>query len=175
MADWGDVPMWIGALGTVLAFFLALAVFSISVRDRLRQQARLVSPLVTGGPVRHSAGFPLPESCVLHEVAVAQEPTTRIVSVAEAVVSVGISIVNHSDEMIAELECHLLSADRAELAPVDLPFKILGPHESRSMRVIYPVASGVGGNMALRLHFTDAVGRRWERVSGQPLRRQRQA
>jgi hypothetical protein len=47
--DLGALPDWIVAIGTVLAFWVALAVFIVAVRDRRRQQAAQVAAWLERG------------------------------------------------------------------------------------------------------------------------------
>ena len=46
---WGDVPTWIGAVGTVRPAWIALIVYWQAQSDRRRQQARQISECVPGG------------------------------------------------------------------------------------------------------------------------------
>lgn len=40
---WGDVPTWLGAIGTTLALLVAFAVFALDLRERRRKQASQVA------------------------------------------------------------------------------------------------------------------------------------
>lgn len=45
---WGDVATWLGAVGTVCAFFVALAVWIHSNHVRRRAEHRQQAELITG-------------------------------------------------------------------------------------------------------------------------------
>jgi hypothetical protein len=47
---WGDLPTWVGAIGAILAFGIALVIYGQSIRDRRKEQARLVSGWVPAAP-----------------------------------------------------------------------------------------------------------------------------
>lgn len=149
--DLGDVPTWIGALGTVSAFFIALIIYGRSVRDRRKDQARRVSGWIPGGPTIIPAGMLLGQS-----PKVASVPTIQIM----------IHIHNGSDELISDVSATPVAADGSDLGVAPTHWTDIGPLKDVELTSFFPDTGTVRGEMRLRLEFTDAVGQRWTRLGG---------
>lgn len=143
-ADWGNVPEWVAAVGTSLAFAVALWVGIAEVRARRRmladeaaRQARLV---LVGEPAL-----------------VVNEQGTRRLSVL---------VTNHSDAPIYEV---LLSIDVEAGEHSDRPqveWVHMGPEDSATAELAVPEAPGQLTSGSPEVTFLDAAGRRWKRVAG---------
>ncbi|MGY1773486.1 hypothetical protein [Blastococcus sp. SYSU D00813] len=144
--DWGDVPGWFSAVGTVGALAVALTIFRQSVSDRRQEQARKVSAW-SGAVVVTPDGY--------H-------------------VRVPFQVRNLSDELITDVSARLVTLDDKDIgpAPHDWKYADLEPGGTAGFTLEERLDLGWSGVDAARVRvvFTDAAGRRWRRVGGQ-LRR----
>lgn len=62
--NWGDVPTWIGAVGALGAVFWAIYLYSKSLRDNRRAQARLLAPVGGAVPIQALPGTPVEPEAV---------------------------------------------------------------------------------------------------------------
>lgn len=139
--DWGDVPAWFEAIGTVAAFAVALVIYAQSVADRRLDQARKVSAWCPGG--------------------VTSSPDGQVMSVL-------LRIENLSDEMITEVRTTLLRPDGQRIGQPDgrgdgLDYPVIGPDRRMQLTIDSPRHSGWDDVswVNVRLEFTGAAGRSW--------------
>lgn len=168
---WGDVPTWIGAIGTVVAVFWAVFLYANSIRDQRRSQARLFAPVGGAVPVQL-----LPGDIVEGEgtseaglVGVGSDRKLRITSEAYAAT---VRLVSTSDETFASVRADLLLQDGGTVE-FHLSFNEIAPHEEKKVTNHYRPGV-ISGAMKVRIRFQDANGRCWERVNGEPVREVRQ-
>lgn len=173
---------WLGAIGTVGAFAVALTLAWIALRDRQRQQARLLSGHFEFGPIAHVSGTVIPigpnapvptafdKGTFAISAAVANPPTSITIQVDSREFTW--RLTNRSDEMFADVFAELLG-DNGDVVYRMRPEPIVPPGYDRVERVFTTRAAhpGLGGGLRVRVTFTDASGRRWSRLSGEPLRR----
>ncbi|MFL5964072.1 MAG: hypothetical protein ACJ757_14385 [Gaiellaceae bacterium] len=154
---WGDVPTWIGAVGTLLAFGIALLIYAQSQREQRRAQARRVSGWVPGGVSLIRAGTPL------------KLPIGRV---EFDLVQVKLMIRNDSQELVSDLEATIVAADGGDLGVASLAWIDVGPGQHIELDQTMPDTGKVRDPVRLKISFVDATGRRWERLGGN-LRRVR--
>lgn len=153
---WGDVPTWVGALGTLAAFVIALGIYAGSVSERRKEHARKVSGWVPGGPAIVPAGAKLGAS-----------PTFATVSTLQLL----IKIHNGSDEVISDVRAIVVSADGTDLGLDPIGWTDVGPGQDIEITTFTPDRGLVRGELRLRIEFTDAGGRKWSRLGGALRRR----
>lgn len=164
---WGDVPTWVGAVGTVAALLWAVFLYRRSVLDKESAQARLLSPVGGAAPVQVLPGMDVEPECASTQDLIGLLPGGRLGVISEAYMAT-VHIVSTSDETFAELSVALVLEDGSV---VDFPLSSgeVAPHEARKFTYYFPPGI-IYGNMRVRLRFVDANGRRWERTNGQPVR-----
>lgn len=164
---WGDVPTWLGAVGTLGAVFWAVFLYRRSVEDAQRSQARLLAPVGGVAPVQVLPGTVVESDSAGTQDLLGISSDLRPIVIAEAYMA-SVRIVSTSDEAFSEVSAALLMEGGRD---VDFPlgFDEIGPHESKRFTYYYPPGV-IAGSMRVRLRFMDANGRRWERINGQPLR-----
>lgn len=176
-----DLPAWLGAVGTIGAFVIALVLLRATVMDRRTAQARLVSAWSSRNTMRHRQGTK------------AHYPPVRVVpldgTLAPDVIGAGGGaltaerdywlipwfLVNASDEMVSEVECYVQSSDGEQAEFVALLLALPGRHRYEGMLQLQDERWEGHRMHAVRIdvHFTDATGRRWERTTGQALKRRK--
>lgn len=168
--NWGDVPTWIGAIGTLLAILWAVFLYRSSIEDRKRSQARLLAPVGGSAPVQALPGtaVSVPSSI---DVRVHQDPSTREVLLAEESYLARVRLVSTSDETFSNLRVWLLPPDGTAV-PFRLGLSEMAPHSDVSYTHYYPPGV-IFGSMKVRVQFRDANGRWWERINGEPVRQLR--
>ena len=184
------IAAWVSAAGTIAAALVALGLFASSITDRRRAQARLVSawashrywllekgkssairvkgtrPLDPGSPI--PADIPADESLGV---------TARDITFA----MVSWYVANASEEAISQVDCAFIG-QRYARSEYQLPHKtewftylrsLPGRHLHDGVQTLHADEwEGVSMNgLVVRVCFTDAAGRRWERTTSQPLRR----
>src|SRR4051794_23801139 len=80
--NWGDVPTWIGSIGTLLAILWAVFLYRSSIEDRKSSQARLLAPVGGSAPVQVLPGTKVSVPSAI-DVDVRQEPSTGDLLLAE--------------------------------------------------------------------------------------------
>jgi hypothetical protein len=137
--DWGTVPDWLAAIGTLAAFGVALRLLAkeLAVRreqeeDRRRNQARLVAAWVT------------------------------LKEVSETEVRYSVVVRNGSDEPVFDGLCVVVPS--ATAFEWEVRWLILPPHETKEDDLRLPEKLWRSlWDAAIELSFTDAAGRRWIR------------
>jgi hypothetical protein len=162
--QWGDVPTWAGAVGTIAAVLWAVYLYRGSLLDKKMSQARLLSPMgartfiqmqpgeqLLGVPTLLEAGVKTNQGRSLEQFA--WRTQVRLVSTSdEAFYGVSLAVIRHDGEVIS------IPIDTSEL----------GPHESCSWMVY--LHKPAEDPMHVRVRFTDASGARWERTNREPLK-----
>jgi len=165
--NWGDVPTWIGAIGALGAVFWAIFLYSNSLRDQRRSQARLLAPVGGAAPIQAPPGTPVEPQSIGSMGMFALTPDNKLL-VAKETYRARVRLVSTSDETFAGLRAWLLLGDGRQVH-FPLGFDELGPHEEKIQNVYYWPGE-IGGGMNVQLQFQDANGRWWERVNGHPVR-----
>lgn len=153
---WGDVPTWLGAIGTLLAFAIALVIYAQSQREMRREQARRISGWVPGGVSLIKAGTPLPLPRGRAQVDLVQ---------------VKLMIRNDSQELVSDLEATLVAADGGDIGVAPVGWVDVGPGQHIELDQSMPDTGKVRDPVRLRISFVDAAGKRWERLGGELRRR----
>lgn len=148
---WGDVPTWLGAIGTLSAFGIALVIYAQSQREMRREQARRISGWVPGGVSLVKAGTPLP-------LPIGRAPVD--------LVQVKLMIRNDSQELVSDLSATLVSAEGGDLGVEPLGWVDVGPGQHIELDQSMPDTGKVRDPVRLRISFVDAAGKRWERLGG---------
>jgi hypothetical protein len=157
--DWGTVPAWVGAIGTVAAFAVtfALLLHEIGVRrdeasDQEKRQARFVWMGGVGG--MGTSGTPGQSD----HVDVVVQPIVH----------------NDSDQPIRDVFVEVYDAHGEHLGNTGTPGGIKPGGEAKShLKVSVPASRDLGDRTTSgELFFTDADGRRWKKSRDQTLSRQ---
>lgn len=145
-ADWGTVPGWVGAVGTVLAFGLALGLGvwelrqrRMSQRDDQLRQARLIT---------------------------ISEPAMDVAERDRNRESVYVRLFNYSDQPIHEIYVMIRlwrESDSEPAEPDMIQIILLGPGENHEFEFELPPGDGPVLAGAPWVWFLDAYGRRWQR------------
>ena len=165
--NWGDVPTWIGAVGALGAVFWAIYLYSKSLRDNRRAQARLLAPVGGAVPIQALPGTPVEPEAVGVNGMFALTPDRKLV-VAKDVWKARVRLVSTSDETFSGVRVWLVLGDGREVH-FPLGFDEVAPHEEK-VRAVYYWPGQIEGGMNVQLQFQDANGRWWERVNGHPVR-----
>jgi hypothetical protein len=166
--DWGDVPTWLGALGTFLAFGLALILYRGSARDSMKAQARLLSPVGGASATVATAGTLVSPSASSPKRLLTRIPNIGVVVAEEAVYST-VRLVSTSGESFTDIRTWLVMSDGTEVY-FEMTPRDFAPHEDATHTVYFSPGT-VKGEMQVRVQFRDSNGRWWERLTGEPVRR----
>lgn len=164
---WGDVPTWIGAVGTLGAVFWAVFLYANSIRDRKRAQARLLAPVGGAVPVQVLPGDRVEYEGTAEGGLIGIGPDRKLVVLSEAYVAT-VRLVSTSDETFSDIRADLLLQDGREVE-FALSFSEIAPYEEKKVTNYYRPGT-ISGGMKVRIRFQDANGRLWERVNGEPVR-----
>jgi hypothetical protein len=156
--DWGTVPDWLAAFGTLAAFFVALRLLAKELaarreqeEDRRTEQARLVAAWMTSKWAS--------ETEVRHSIVMRNGSDEPIFD--------GLCVPVPNTSRYASDPLTLLEPGRPEgtnmMFDYVLTFQILPPHEMRESDLPLPELWTSPWNVAIGLSFTDAAGRRWKR------------
>lgn len=166
---------WVGALGTLGAFAVALYLAWVAISDRTGQQASLVSAYVASGVIRYPAGHTIkpPTPCSLPSAAHTRDSATGQITFIKPCSMIQWALENRSHEMISDVTVSLL-AENGDVVHQIGPTPVVRPsHQLGSSDVLFDPEASIGGVIQARVTFQDARGRRWSRVSGQRLHRVR--
>lgn len=160
--NWGSVPEWLGAGGTVLAFGLALLIYWGNYRETRRQQARLVSVLITREPeLVDSAPVELRDLASPLPSTVTREGSSRY-QVGSPTLLWHLSAHNMSQETIWTLRVELLDATGEPIAG-EANFPALGPASTTCFSMFTSPAPVEGSGPSVKFRFVDAAGHQWIR------------
>jgi hypothetical protein len=170
--DWGTVPAWVSAVGSCTAFLLAVWIYARGERDRRREQARLVTPLMRQGP-RRIAG---PTSTSFSSLR--NDPESQLVirtggshyDVRGDILVWHLVIMNRSEEAITSVEGEVHDAAGRAISAFRR-LASLAPREDIEFTLVSPYSEHHHQSHGFRIRFTDAGGRRWKRSRTTPLRR----
>jgi hypothetical protein len=167
---WGDVPTWVGSIGTVAAFAVAAGVYAQTQYDRRRSVAAKVTAWLSEGPAFFEAGA-LDE--LERELIPVGQPE---LDVSSKRVWIAFSIRNGSDDLISDVVATLIMLPGSSLPAgsfwdgIETRFGEIPPGLTRWRAEFKD--TGIEGNGTVRLQFTDTKGLRWIREGGH-LRRSR--
>lgn len=164
--SWGDVPTWIGAVGTLSAVFWAVFLFRRKILDTERAQARLLAPVGGAVPVQVLPGELMKDESTAAFGVI--DISTGIPIIASEAFYATIKLVSTSDEAFSDLVVDLIMEDGKETKFV-IGFSEMAPHETKVYTNYYPPGV-ISGKLLVRLRFRDANGRYWERINGEPVR-----
>lgn len=157
--NWGDVPTWVGSVGTVLAFAIALVLFALTLRDRQRDQAGRITAWVHGNPTILRSGERAYRQASM-------ETVTEDWSDSEERVLIEISIRNTSDQIISDVRATLVTyPGRSKWGAAEMHWLDIGPGEEL-IRAMYRRTDVSASKARVRLVFTDTRGRHWTRLGG---------
>lgn len=166
---------WVGALGALGAFAVALYLAWVAISDRTSQQASLVSAYVVSGVIHYPAGHTIkpPSPSSLPTAAHTRHSSTGQIAFIEPCSMIQWALENRSHEMISDVTVSLL-AENGDVVHQIGPIPVIRPsHEEGSSDFLPDPSASIGGVIQARVTFQDARGRRWSRVSGQRLHRVR--
>ena len=175
--DWGSIPDWISGVGTVAAFFVAVAVYIGSLRTRKAEQARLVYARIENGSGSYAGGSLGGGGDYLTELLNEQpdvvrwdEETASHVATQDFTTAT-VFVVNRSDEMLASLD-HVAVVGWPEGKPwsAENSLRPLEPGDTRRVKLFSYGVHRTRLTSPVLVEFTDASGVRWSRRGGQPVR-----
>lgn len=172
--DWGTVPDWIAAIGTVLAFVVAAVAYAGSVWISREAQARQVSMtqlqvevVEAGSPL--GAEMPMVSIGVPTDFAIHQPkgPVTQV-----RAVRIKITVVNNSDEVMGPVSIEFAeTAARSFLQNADGAIDRIQPHQESSIIVVIPDKwHPIHPPLYVRMVFRDSAGRWWQRFENERVR-----
>lgn len=162
--EWGDVPTWVGAVGTVAAVFWAVHLYRGSLKDKKMSQARLLSPMGARTFIQMQPGEELLIAPTLLEAGMR---TNRGRSLEQSAWRTHVRLVSTSEEAFYRVSLAVIRND-GDVISIPIDTSELGPHESLSWMVY--LHKSAEEPMHVRVRFTDASGVRWERTNHEPLK-----
>lgn len=170
--DFGTVPEWIGAIGTVAAVGWAVFLYRRSLEDQEIAQARLLS-IVNGAVPVSVSPMTLPEvpSTVRPGVDTGlfqQNGVIKSFIVSEAL-QVGVHLVSTSNETFNVKDVALIQDD-GKVHDFKLTTDAIEPGVNLKSWNYYPPQT-VSGGLRVRVRFQDASGRYWVRYNDEPVRK----
>lgn len=179
--NWGSVPDWIAAIGTVGAFGLAVWLYRKNLQDRRSDQARFVHPLMSEAPALYDKGEAFYASHFDSESVGYGLATSLGVSAngsrwkaLQDLCVVEVAVENNSQEVVTDIEARIVDLEDDPLAQEAICFLIsLGPGEKAYVTAAFEASEAitVGADVNVLITFTDAVGIQWVRALGKPVRR----
>lgn len=173
--DWGSVPDWIAAIGTVAAFLVAAAAYAGSVWLSREAQARQVSMselqisvIEAGTPL----GSEMPMTILGVPVTVPRhQPEGPIPHMRVA--KMKLSVVNNSDEVMGPVSIEFAqTAARSFLKNAEGDIDRIQPHQKSSITVVIPDSwHPIHPPLRVRMVFRDSAGRWWQRFENEGVRR----
>lgn len=170
--DWGNVPAWLGAVGSILAFSLASRIYQINSRDRRMAQARLVSAILVSPPIRLTdTGFSIDHLRSTLPPSVTHAGGTHYGVVGSAL-RWDIRILNKSDEMIGSLRLAIYDSSGRRIIEMNNQ-EIVEPDSISTHTLVSRHEEAYESGYELGITFTDAVGHHWTRRMARPIKRVR--
>jgi hypothetical protein len=170
--DWGNAPAWVGGVGSLLAFSLALRIYWVNSRDRRMEQARLVSALITSPPQKLtetattilSLGSDLPAG-------VAHDGGSHY-DVRGSVHLWELRLLNLSKETVSNVHCEIVDSHGSVIVPLRFQ-DVVAPETDSTFTLVSDAESKNEMGYGVRASFTDASGRHWTRMHGEAVQRLR--
>lgn len=180
--DWGSVPAWVAAFGSAGAFGIALYLFWQSLNDRKLAQARLVSAwvvqltytrmLVEQKTHRVQTGYPVVTD--MRRGKSGQLGMASSFLIRGKTHLVDFVIQNSSEEIITDVSFRIFRKQGSQFFSTSI--RELPAQHSYEDYALLPAIDKEGNEilrhtrgLKVQLIFTDASGRRWERVTGKPV------
>lgn len=173
--DWGTVPDWVAAVGTVLAFVVAAAAYAGSIWLSRKAQARQVSMSQLQVEVVN-AGEPLGNEMPMAILGVpikfdrfqAHGPITQL-----RAAKLSLTVVNNSNEVMGPVSIEFArTGERAFLADAHTVIERIQPHQESSTIVVIPDRwHPIHPPLHARMVFRDSAGRWWQRFENERVRR----
>lgn len=143
----GDLATWVGSIGTLLAFVIALILLAIGVTDRRRAQARLVTAYVSEGRIQYPAGTRITQmrgygTPMAFKVGLTGDPSAYVL--AQDAVSFRWEFRNDSDEMLGRTRIVLIDERGRDARPQHAPI-CPAACRGRSARGQHPCGCSKGG------------------------------
>ncbi|OIU88668.1 hypothetical protein [Microbacterium sp. AR7-10] len=172
--EWGTVPDWVAAIGTVLAFVVAAVAYAGSVWLSREAQARQVSmSQLQIDVVEAGTSLGLAQPMVLIGVPVdLSQPMPEGLVPGVRVARLKLTVVNNSDEVMGpvSLEFAALGA-RSFLRDAHGEIDRIQPHETATIRVVIPDHwYPMHPPLQVRMVFRDSAGRWWQRFENERVR-----
>ena len=168
--DWGNVPAWLSAVGSILAFSLALRIYQINSQDRRMEQARLVSAIMVSRPTRLTdTGFSIERLSSTLPPSVTHIGGTHYDVVGSAL-RWDLRILNKSDEMIGSLQLTIYDSNGRRIIEMDHQ-EIVEPNGITTHTLVSRHEEAYESGYELGITFTDAAGHHWTRRMARPIKR----
>lgn len=166
--DWGTAPAWVGAVGSLLAFMLALRIYWLNSVDKRIEQARLLSIVVQAPPQRLTAtGTTIEGLRSALPAAVTARGGVHYDVVGDVEVW-SLRLWNRSDETVADVDGAVLDAAGSEIVRFQR-FDAVGPDADVVFRAVSAFDPAHREGWGVRFQFADAAGRRWVKKPGQRI------
>lgn len=170
--DWGNVPAWLGAVGSILAFSLASRIYQVNSRDRRMAQARLVSAIMVSQPSRLTdTGFSIEHLRSTLPPSVTHVGGTHYEVVGSAL-RWDLRLLNKSDEMIGSLQLTIYDSSGRRIIEMNHQ-EIVEPDSISTHTLVSRHEEAYESGYELGITFTDAVGHHWTRRMARPIKRVR--
>lgn len=167
--DWGSAPAWLGAIGSILAFTLAVRIYWVNSKDGRMEQARKVSMLISGAPTRlKDTGTTIQELRSELPSGLSHTGGTHYEASGD-LARWDVTVWNRSNETVGAIEGEILDKHGAEVVRLQA-FGSLGPDTERTFSLVSTYDPSYQTDHRLRYRFTDAAGRRWVREQDRALR-----
>jgi len=171
--DFGTLPEWIAAVGTVLAFGLALRIYKRDSEYRRSAQPRLVHAQLDRSIRWEQAGTTFIEldpdgffwDCVSHTV------DRTATTMNEPFGMATISVHNNSDEAIFDVSALVSYQGYFPIKDDRDHTKVMSPKTSATVTILFEQGRLEQNDIdfAAGVVFTDAVGTRWKRMQGESV------
>lgn len=167
--DWGSAPAWVGAVGSLLAFLLAVRIYWLNSIDKRMEQARLLSIVIQAAPQRLTAtGTTIEELRSALPTAVTALGGTHYDVVGDVELWT-LRLWNRSDETVADVDGAVIDAAGSEIVRFQR-FEAVGPDADMVFVALADFNPAHRDGWGIRFRFSDAAGRRWVKEPGQRIR-----
>lgn len=171
--NWGTVPDWIAAIGSVLAFGIAAAGYVWSVALSRNAQARKVSTATTLIDTYDRGDEIKDFSPGVYHVGTWHPPGQKALIALDKTAVVRFKIVNNSDEVMGPVTIEVAEAGATEFLPgVSYEFSRVQPGDSESgLIALQDRWHPAHPDLRVRIVFRDSSGRWWQRLENEAVRR----
>lgn len=169
--NWGSVPDWVAAIGTVSAFVLAAIgyIWSVSISRKAQARKIVIDPATYE---HHPAGRPfvLDPATMWPNILWDEEKHGKVVPGKQVIIAT-VKITNLSDEAMGPLVIELVAGDTFIEAAAEHTARI-GPSEHMSFKFgLENTWHPSPASIQTRIVFRDAAGRWWQRFENEPITR----